>query len=169
VCFVATTQKPGADDINAHAPGIVLAPPRLSPWAWAAVLCSAAAELGIAWNSAERIGIERLRDTGLHKLDLYEASLESALAKYDYLPGVVALPEEVVGLLRSPSLRRSGCESAFSVAGGPSIDVAFQRELGVMSHRPPPPAPLPRDRRCAGYYRIGAAHDQPFLPQGRLP
>jgi two-component system C4-dicarboxylate transport sensor histidine kinase DctB len=100
---VATTQKPGADDINAHAPGIVLAPPRLSPWAWAAVLCSAAAALGIAWTSAERIGIERLRDTGLHKLDLYEASLESALAKYDYLPGIVALRQEVVALLRSPA------------------------------------------------------------------
>jgi two-component system C4-dicarboxylate transport sensor histidine kinase DctB len=92
-----------ADDINAHAPGIVLAPPRLSPWAWAAVLCSAAAALGIAWTSAERIGIERLRDTGLHKLDLYEASLESALAKYDYLPGIVALRQEVVALLRSPA------------------------------------------------------------------
>jgi two-component system, NtrC family, C4-dicarboxylate transport sensor histidine kinase DctB len=67
------------------------------------VLCSAAAALGIAWTSAERIGIERLRDTGSHKLDLYEASLESALAKYDYLPGVVALRQEVVALLRSPA------------------------------------------------------------------
>jgi hypothetical protein len=123
------------------------------------VLCSAAAALGIAWTSAEQIGIERLRDAGLHKLDLYEASLESALAKYDYLPGVVAQRQEVVALLLCPSLRQSGCANAFSVAGGPSIDVAFQRELGVTSHRPPPPAPLPRDRRCAGYYRIGAAHD----------
>ena len=103
MCFVADTHKPGADDINAHAPGIVLAPPRLPAWAWAALLCSAAAALGLAWTSAERIGIERLRDTGVHKLDLYEASLESALGKYDYLPGVVALRQEVVGLLRSPS------------------------------------------------------------------
>jgi hypothetical protein len=34
------------------------------------VFCSAAAALGIAWTSAERIGIERLRDAGIHKLDL---------------------------------------------------------------------------------------------------
>ena len=68
------------------------------------MVCSAAGVLGIAWTSAERIGIERLRDTGIHKLDLYEASLESALAKYDYLPGVVALRQEVVALLRSPAM-----------------------------------------------------------------
>ena len=34
-------------------------------------------------------------------LDLYEASLESALAKYDYLPGIVALRQEVARLLRA--------------------------------------------------------------------
>jgi two-component system, NtrC family, C4-dicarboxylate transport sensor histidine kinase DctB len=100
---MAYARRPGGHDINAHAPGILLGPPRLSPWAWAAVLCSAAAALGIAWTSAERIGIERLHDTGIHRLDLYAASLESALAKYDYLPGVVALRQEVVGLLRSPA------------------------------------------------------------------
>jgi len=66
-------------------------------------LCSAAAALGIAWASAERIEIARLHDTGAHKLDLYTASLEGALAKYDYLPGVVALRQEVVTLLRSPA------------------------------------------------------------------
>ena len=77
---------------------------RVSPlWAWAALLGSATAALGIAWISAERIGIERLHDTGTHKLDLYSASLESALAKYDYLPGVVGLRQEVVALLRSPA------------------------------------------------------------------
>ena len=70
---------------------------------WAVVLCTAAGALGIAWVSAERIGNERLHDTGIHKLDLYAASLESALAKYDYLPGVLALRQEVVGLLRSPA------------------------------------------------------------------
>ena len=68
------------------------------------MLCTAAGALGIAWVSAERIGNERLHDTGIHKLDLYAASLESALAKYDYLPGVLALRQEVVGLLRSPAV-----------------------------------------------------------------
>src|SRR4051794_27183671 len=100
-------QWPGVRDIDTDAPGIPLAPRRLAPWpwpwAWAAVLCSAAAAFGIAWISAERIGIERLHDSGIHKLDLYAASLEGALAKYDYLPGVVALRQEVVGLLRTPT------------------------------------------------------------------
>ena len=100
---MAYAQRPGVHDINTFAPGLALGPPRLSPWAWVAVLGSAAAALGIAWTSAERIGIERLHDTGTHKLDLYAASLESALAKYDYLPGVVALRQEVVGLLRTPA------------------------------------------------------------------
>lgn len=67
------------------------------------MLGSAAAALGIGWVSAERIGTERLHGTGTHKLDLYAASLESALAKYDYLPGVVGLRPEVVALLRSPA------------------------------------------------------------------
>ncbi len=83
---------------------MLLGPPRLPLWAWVALLGSAAAALGIAWVSAERIGIERLHDTGTHKLDLYSASLESALAKYDYLPGVVGLRQEVVALLRSPAV-----------------------------------------------------------------
>ena len=82
---------------------MLLGPPRLPLWAWAAVLCSAAAALGIAWTSAERIGIERLHDAGAHKLDLYAASLDSALGKYEYLPGVVALRNEVVALLRNPA------------------------------------------------------------------
>jgi two-component system C4-dicarboxylate transport sensor histidine kinase DctB len=82
---------------------MLLGLPRLRLWVWVAVLGSAATAIGIAWISAERIGIERLHDTGTHKLDLYSASLESALAKYDYLPGVVGLRPEVVALLRSPA------------------------------------------------------------------
>jgi len=82
---------------------MLLGSPRLPLWAWVALVGSATAALGIAWISSERIGIERLHDTGAHKLDLYSASLESALAKYDYLPGVVGLRQDVVALLRSPS------------------------------------------------------------------
>jgi two-component system, NtrC family, C4-dicarboxylate transport sensor histidine kinase DctB len=82
---------------------MLLGPPRLPIWVWAAVLCAAVAALGIAWTSAERIGIERLHDAGAHKLDLYAASLDSALGKYEYLPGVAALRNEVVALLRNPA------------------------------------------------------------------
>ena len=76
---------------------MLLGPPRLPLWAWAAMLCAA-----IAWAVAQRIGIERLHDTGTHKLDLYAASLDSALGKYEYLPAVAALRDEVVALLRNP-------------------------------------------------------------------
>jgi two-component system, NtrC family, C4-dicarboxylate transport sensor histidine kinase DctB len=82
---------------------MLLVPPRLPLWAWAAVLCAVVAVFGIAWISAERIGIERLHDTGAHKLDLYAASLDSALGKYEYLPGVTTLRNEVVALLRNPT------------------------------------------------------------------
>src|SRR5438552_13403041 len=92
----------GALDIKSYSPGLLLGVPRLSGWAWLAVLACAVAALAIAWTTAERIGTERLRDAGAHKLDLYGASLDSALAKYQYLPGIVALKEEVVTLLRSP-------------------------------------------------------------------
>ncbi len=84
-------------------PGTLFGPPRLSRWAWLGVIACALAALTIAWKSAENVGIERLREEGIHKLDLYSASLESALGKYDYLSGVAALRQEVVGLLRTPA------------------------------------------------------------------
>jgi len=76
--------------------------PRLPAWAWFAVLACAVAALTLSCTLAERIGTERLRDAGTHRLDLYAASLDSALAKYEYLPGIVSLKRDVVTLLRSP-------------------------------------------------------------------
>ena len=81
---------------------MLFGPPRLSPWAWAGVLGCALLALSIAWKFAEQIGIERLREAGIHKLDLYAASLESALGKYEYLSGVGALRQEVAVLLHAP-------------------------------------------------------------------
>jgi two-component system C4-dicarboxylate transport sensor histidine kinase DctB len=84
-------------------PGMLLGPPRLPLWAWAAALSAAVIAIAIAWVSAERVGVERLRDAGTHKLDLYAGSLDSALGKYEYLPGVAALRNEVVALARDPA------------------------------------------------------------------
>ena len=84
-------------------PRTLLGPPRLPLCVWAAVLCTALAAVGVAWALAQRVGIERLHDTGSHKLDLYAASLDSALGKYEYLPSVAALRNEVVELLRNPN------------------------------------------------------------------
>ena len=81
---------------------MLLGSPRLPPWGWAAVLCAATAAVAIAWFFAQRIGIERLHDAGTHKLDLYAASLDNALGKYEYLPAVAARRDEVVALLRNP-------------------------------------------------------------------
>jgi two-component system C4-dicarboxylate transport sensor histidine kinase DctB len=81
---------------------MLLGPPRLPLWAWAAMLCGTIVAVGVAWVSAQRIGIERLHDAGTHKLDLYAASLDNALGKYEYLPAVAALRDEVVALLRNP-------------------------------------------------------------------
>jgi len=92
----------GAIEIKPFPPGLLLGVPRLPTWAWFAVLACAAATLAIACTIAERIGTERLRDAGTHKLDLYAASLDSALAKYEYLPGIVTLKRDVVTLLRAP-------------------------------------------------------------------
>jgi len=94
--------RTGAGAIKVIAPGIRLGPLHLPLWAWAGALCAVGFATAIAWISAERMGIERLHDAGIHKLDLYAASLESALGKYEYLPGVVALRTEVVALLRNP-------------------------------------------------------------------
>src|SRR5580765_1863853 len=90
-----------ARTIKFLSPGTLLGPPRLSVWTWAAVLSGAVVAVGIAWVSAERIGIERVRDAGAHQLDLYAASLESALGKYEYLPGVVALRGDVIALAKN--------------------------------------------------------------------
>jgi two-component system C4-dicarboxylate transport sensor histidine kinase DctB len=93
---------PGAGVIKYISPGKLLGLPRLPLWAWGAMLCGAIVAVGAAWALAQRIGIERLHDAGTHKLDLYAASLDSALGKYEYLPGVAALRHEVVALLRNP-------------------------------------------------------------------
>jgi len=92
----------GAAAIKLIAPRTRLDPLHLPLWAWAGALCAAGFAIGIGWIAAERIGIERLHDAGTHKLDLYAASLESALGKYEYLPGVVALRTDVIALLRTP-------------------------------------------------------------------
>src|SRR5205823_3550629 len=93
----------GVGAINVIAPGTRVGPLHLPVWVWAGALCVAGIAIGIAWIAAERIGIERLHGAGTHKLDLYAASLESALGKYEYLPGVVALRTDVIALLRNPA------------------------------------------------------------------
>ena len=71
-------------------------------WFWIGFAAIAAAILVATYMAADRIGHERLRQEGLHRLELYAAALESELAKYEYLPDLLTLERDVVLLLQNP-------------------------------------------------------------------
>ena len=48
---------------------------------------------------AQQLGIAELQTTGLHRLDLYTASLEREIGKYAFLPGTLVLEGDVLALL----------------------------------------------------------------------
>ena len=52
-----------------------------------------------AYRVAHRLGIAELQATGLHRLDLYSASLEREIGKYAFLPGTLTLEPDVLALL----------------------------------------------------------------------
>ncbi|QRM19975.1 sensor histidine kinase [Dechloromonas sp. TW-R-39-2] len=55
-----------------------------------------------AHRIAQQLGIADLQATGLHRLDLYTASLEREIGKYAFLPGTLGLERDVLDLLRKP-------------------------------------------------------------------
>lgn len=55
------------------------------------------------YRIAQRLGLADLQATGLHRLNLYTASLEREIGKYAFLPGTLALERDVVALLRHGS------------------------------------------------------------------
>lgn len=52
---------------------------------------------------AERLSIRALREMTSHRMDIYSASLQAEMNRFEYLPHVVALNDQVVRLLRSPA------------------------------------------------------------------
>jgi two-component system C4-dicarboxylate transport sensor histidine kinase DctB len=56
-----------------------------------------------AYAGSERVGIGGLSQSTLSRFDIYAASLESELAKYEYLPSITELNEDVIALLRNPA------------------------------------------------------------------
>ena len=56
----------------------------------------------VAHRLAEQLGLAELQATGLHRLDLYSASLEREIGKYAFLPGTLGLERDVLDLLRQP-------------------------------------------------------------------
>ncbi|HSG22186.1 MAG TPA: cache domain-containing protein, partial [Azonexus sp.] len=52
-----------------------------------------------AHRIAQQIGLADLQATGLHRLELYTASLEREIGKYAFLPGTLGLERDVLALL----------------------------------------------------------------------
>lgn len=69
-------------------------------------LAVVAAGMAVAYVGAERAGLRSLREATAHRLDVYAASLQSELSRYDYLPPVLALNQDVVDMLRQPANRQ---------------------------------------------------------------
>ena len=72
-------------------------------WFWIGFAAITAAILTSAYVAADRLGHERLRREGLHRLELSAAALESELAKYEFLPDLLTLERDVILLLRNPT------------------------------------------------------------------
>jgi two-component system C4-dicarboxylate transport sensor histidine kinase DctB len=71
-------------------------------WFWIGSAAITAAILISTYVAADRLGHERLRQEGLHRLELYAAALQSELAKYEYLPDLLTLERDVILLLQNP-------------------------------------------------------------------
>jgi two-component system C4-dicarboxylate transport sensor histidine kinase DctB len=62
--------------------------------------------VGYRWN--ERAGLENLSAVANERLELYAATLESELARYAYLPSLIAADADVRALLLHPNPARPG-------------------------------------------------------------
>jgi two-component system C4-dicarboxylate transport sensor histidine kinase DctB len=71
-------------------------------WIWIGFAATTAVILISTYLAADRLGHKRLRQEGLHRLELYAAALESELAKYEYLPDLLTLERDVILLLQKP-------------------------------------------------------------------
>ncbi|MDD0809581.1 ATP-binding protein [Curvibacter sp. RS43] len=60
-----------------------------------------------AYQIAQRLGLADMQATGLHRLELYAASLEREIGKYAFLPGTLELQSEVLDLLAHPAGAKS--------------------------------------------------------------
>jgi two-component system, NtrC family, C4-dicarboxylate transport sensor histidine kinase DctB len=71
-------------------------------WLWATLAAGSVLIMIVADWIASRVGNNSLREAGAHRLEIYAAGLESELAKYEYLPGLLTLERDVLALLRNP-------------------------------------------------------------------
>lgn len=80
--------------LRTHSPGIIAA--------WFAMLCLSVLAMFFAYGWSEKYGFNRLDDIAMRQLELYSGALESEIGKYDYLPGLLELDEDVRALLTTP-------------------------------------------------------------------
>ena len=74
---------------------------RLLAWAGCAVVIAA-----VVWASyvvAERVSIVSIRESTKHRIDIYSASLQAEMNRFEYLPSIVALNDKVAALLEQPN------------------------------------------------------------------
>ncbi|MBR7792037.1 sensor histidine kinase [Undibacterium sp. FT147W] len=60
-----------------------------------------------SYRIAQQLGLADLQTTGLHRLDLYTASLEREIGKYAFLPGTLGLERDVLALLGKSNHEKS--------------------------------------------------------------
>lgn len=70
------------------------------------LLCLASAVVVLVYTQSARQGYEQINDILEHQLDLYASGLESELGKHEYLPGIVAMDQDVQALLAAPGSMR---------------------------------------------------------------
>jgi two-component system C4-dicarboxylate transport sensor histidine kinase DctB len=70
--------------------------------AWIAALAIIAIASLVGHVQATRSGLERMRATAGHRLDMVEAGLEGDLARFDYLPSLLEMTPGVYALLDAP-------------------------------------------------------------------
>jgi two-component system, NtrC family, C4-dicarboxylate transport sensor histidine kinase DctB len=68
---------------------------------WAVAWSLAAVTVLVVHARAQQAGIEKLHAQGQQRLDFYLNSIEGELARYDYLPAVLALNDDVAAMLRN--------------------------------------------------------------------
>jgi two-component system C4-dicarboxylate transport sensor histidine kinase DctB len=77
-------------------------PRGLALLAWCAALAGGVALAATAYWWTGKASTERLRAAGAQRLEVYAASLENLLDKYDFLPHMLELDKEVLALLEQP-------------------------------------------------------------------
>lgn len=63
-----------------------------------------------AYRVVQQLGLADLQTTGLHRLDLYTASLEREIGKYAFLPGTLGLERDVLALLEKSDDSKLGTQ-----------------------------------------------------------